>query len=106
MISQQHAVQGHLHTLCASYKHVMLEAMQIQKQTVQFVCKCFRSNGTMQRKSTAQTINTKTRKLVKVQAIKSDDKLKKKSVKTKESVIFWFGENHKPKTNKYLKLLF
>ena len=86
MISQQHAVQGHLHNVtCSSYKHVMLEAMQ--KQTMQSLCmqNALDLLGTMQRKSTAQTINTKTRKLVKVQATsKSDDRLKKKSVKTKK----------------------
>ena len=39
MISQQHAVQGHLHNVtCASYKHVMLEAIQMQKQTMQNLC--------------------------------------------------------------------
>ena len=88
MISQQHSVQGHLHNVtCASYKHVMLEAIQMQKQTMQNLCmqNALDLLGTMQRKSTAQTINTKTRKLVKVQATsKSDDKLKKKSVKTKK----------------------
>ena len=41
--------------------------------------------GTMKRKCTAQTINTKNHKLVKDQATsKSDDKLKKKSAKTKK----------------------
>jgi len=88
MISQQHAVQGHLHNVtCASYKHVMLEAIQMQKQTMQNLCmqNALDLLGTMQRKSTAQTISTKTRKLVKVQATsKSDDKLKKKSAKTKK----------------------
>merc|ERR1712205_198292 len=88
MISQQHAVQGHLHNVtCSSYKHVVLEAMQMQKQTMQSLCmqNALDLLGTMQRKSTAQTINTKTRKLVKVQATsKSDDRLKKKSAKTKK----------------------
>jgi hypothetical protein len=88
MIAQQHTVQSHLHNVtCASYKHVMLEAMQMQKQTMQNLCmqNALDLLGTMQRKSTAQSTNTKTRKLVKVQAAsKSDDKLKKKSVKPKK----------------------
>jgi hypothetical protein len=61
--------------------------MQMQKQTMQNLCmqNALDLLGTMQRKSTAQSTNTKTRKLVKVQAAsKSDDKLKKKSVKPKK----------------------
>jgi hypothetical protein len=90
MIAQQHAVQGHLHNVtCASYKHVMLEAMQMQKQTMQSLCmqNALDLLGTMQRKSTGQSTNTKTRKLVKVQATssKSEAKLKKTpAAKTKK----------------------
>lgn len=90
MIAQQHAVQGHLHNVtCASYKHVMLEAMQMQKQTMQSLCmqNALDLLGTMQRKSTGQSTNTKTRKLVKVQATssKSEAKLKKTpTAKTKK----------------------
>ena len=58
------------------------------KQTMQSLCmqNALDLLGTMQRKSTAQTINTKTRKLVKVQATsKSDDKLKKEIGENKKA---------------------
>ena len=89
MIAQQHAVQGHLHNVtCASYKHVMLEAMQMQKQTMQSLCmqNALDLLGTMQRKSTDQSTNTKTRKLVKIQATSSQSKSDKKrpAAKTKK----------------------
>ena len=89
MIAQQHAVQGHLHNVtCASYKHVMLEAMQMQKQTMQSLCmqNALHLLGTMQRKSTDQSTNTKTRKLVKIQATSSQSKSDKKrpAAKTKK----------------------
>jgi hypothetical protein len=66
----------------------MLEAMQMQKQTMQSLCmqNALDLLGTMQRKSTDQSTNTKTRKLVKIQATSSQSKSDKKrpAAKTKK----------------------
>ena len=57
MMTQQHALQAHLHTVtCNAYKHVMLDAMLLQKKTMQTLCmqNALELIGTMKRKDTAQ----------------------------------------------------
>lgn len=57
MMTQQHALQAHLHSVtCHAYKHVMLDAMLLQKKTMQTLCmqNALELIGTMKRKDTAQ----------------------------------------------------
>ena len=60
MITQQHALQAHLHTVtCHAYKHVMLDAMLLQKKTMQTLCmqNALELVGTMKRKDAPQKVS-------------------------------------------------
>ena len=85
MISQQHAVQGHLHNVtCASYKHVMLEAMQMQKSQMQKLCmeNALDLIGTMKRKETSTKQFTQTKSTSSTQKVSSNvDKKMNKNVR-------------------------
>ena len=82
MVSQQNAVHAHMHTVTAqTYTHVMLEAMQLQKQQMQKLCmeNALQLLGTMKRKNVTQKqIDTKKVENTQNPVKKTGNKTKKK----------------------------
>ena len=82
MVSQQNAVHAHLHNVTSqTYTHVMLEAMQLQKQQMQKLCmeNALQLLGTMKRKNVTQKqIDTKKVENTQNPVKKTGNKTKKK----------------------------
>jgi hypothetical protein len=85
MMTLQNAVQAHMHTqTCSAYKHIMLEAMQMQKSQMQKLCmeNALDLIGTMKRKETSTKQFTQTKSTSSTQKVSSNvDKKMNKNVR-------------------------